>query len=269
MNKLFHLFLIIAFPQITNCQNLNGNWIGWSEKKITVGTPQSIKLELEQLTDTTFTGVLHLQYTKGKFEHTKISGFLNKKDSSFSLIEDSLISYNLGFFESVCLGKTKLKTRFTDTSIIMYGLWKDKSRALLRCPNLKMQYEKKLNNKITVTPNIRFNDVQKVIDLSRKYADSVRLELYDGGEVDNDSVNVILNDVSVLKNIRLNITPTNYYLNLNKNLEINKLTMQAINLGDIEPNTAFLVIIINKKRYAITLSSSFKKNGVVEFQFVD
>ena len=69
--------------------------------------------------------------------------------------------------------------------------------------------------------------------------------------------------------MRLNAQPQVFYLSLDKKIELNKLIFQAINLGDVEPNTAYMVITVNKNKYSINLSSSFKKNGVVEFQITD
>lgn len=268
MKKIFFC-LLICFINITGfSQNLNGEWKGVYETKHRLTKPETVKLEIAQLTDTTFTGVLHLQYKKGQFEHTKVSGFLNKKENTLLLIEDSTISYKLGPFFSICLGKTKLKIINTDSSIIMEGIWKDKSRALLKCPNLKDRYEKLLENK-KVIPETRYNDIQKVIDVSKKFADSIKLEIYDGGDIDNDSVNVFLNEKEIVKKVRLNGKPQVFYISLDKKVELNKLIFEAINLGEVEPNTAYMIITINTKQYSINLSSSFKKNGVVEFQFID
>ena len=268
MIKIIFFFFTCLFRLTAISQSLSGKWNGWSESKFLVTKPVTIKLELEQLTDSTFAGVLHLQYKKGKFEHTKVSGFLNKKNSTFLLTEDSTISYKLISFTSICLGKNRLKIRYSDSSIVMEGIWKDKSKALIRCPNIRDRYEKMFEN-IEKTKENRYNDVQKVIDVSKKFADSIKLELYDGGDIDNDSVNVFLNEIEVVKKLRLNSKPQVFYVNLNKEIEINKLIFQAINLGNIEPNTAYMLITVNKKEYSINLTSSFKKNGVVEFQFVD
>lgn len=251
------------------CQNLSGNWRGWSEKKTTTLNPSFINLELERMTDTTYTGVLHLNYKHNKFEHTRVSGFLNKKNSAFLLVEDSVISYDYGVFGGLCLGKNKLKALYTDSSILLIGIWSDKSRALLNCPNLNVRFEKSLKDHTIELSDNRIGDIQKVIDIHKADADSIKLELYDGGDIDNDSVNLFFNGEKVLNNIRLTANPITHYINLNKTLEINKLSLSAINLGEIPPNTAYLVITFKKRRYAITLSSNFSKDGVVEFQFVD
>jgi hypothetical protein len=269
LRRLYILFLIAILGLSSQAQQLSGTWRGWDEKKFGMTPPVSITLRIEQINDSLFTGVLDLKYTRGRYEHTKVSAKYNAKDSSFIMVEDSVISLKKSVFESTCLGKSTLKLVKTDTSLLLVGKWKDKSSGLFKCPKMNIGYEKKNTETVAVTKAERYNDIQRVVDLKRKNGDSVKIEIYDNAVVDNDSVNVYLNDKPIVTKMRLNATPQVVYFNLDKTKDVNFLKLEAINLGEVEPNTALVLITINKKEYSMTLSSSFQKNGVVQFQFTD
>jgi hypothetical protein len=266
MKKLV-VFIIVQMA-IFNlpAQNLNGVWKGWSEKKIIVAHPQTIQLELEEYNDSMFIGVLHLIYKQKLYEHIKVIAYLNKIDSTLTIIEDSLISYKKFISDEICLGKSKLKISPTDSSILLSGIWKDKKKGLFKCPDLKLTYEKMNNIQI---PNKRINDVQKVIDISKDIADSIKVEIFDSGVVDGDSISLYLNEKLIVQNLKLRETPYTVYINLDKEIEFNKLSLVAINLGNIPPNTGYLIITTKEKIYRINLSSTLLKTGIVEFQFTD
>jgi hypothetical protein len=119
--RFYILFLITILSWDSQAQQLSGTWRGWDEKKFGMTSPVSITLRLEQINDSLFTGVLDLKYTRGRYEHTKVSAKYNTKDSSFIMIEDSVISEKKGVFESTCLGKSTLKLVKTDSSLLLVG----------------------------------------------------------------------------------------------------------------------------------------------------
>lgn len=262
------LFCICSNAQI-NTASLNGSWKGKTVKAFGVTNPQKITLELEAINDTLLTGVLHLAYKRGGFEHTKVTAIYKSLDSSFLLIEDSTVQYKISFFESICLGKAHMNVKKTDSSLLLSGTWKDKNRGLFRCPNMSTSYEKALIKTPVNIMQDRISDIQKVIDLDKKETDSIRIDLYDDAVVDKDSVTVYLNDSIILKNKMLTASPITFYISLDKTIAFNKIKLFADNLGEISPNTACMVITTKLKKYTLTLSSNLEKNGVVEFALKD
>jgi hypothetical protein len=75
----------------------------------------------------------------------------------------------------------------------------------------------------------------------------IRLEFYDNGAVDGDSISVFLNNKLVLPASRLENTPLVLNITYDDNLPFNELSMFAESLGTIPPNTAVLVIYDGKK----------------------
>lgn len=94
----------------------------------------------------------------------------------------------------------------------------------------------------------------------------LRLEVYDNGTIDYDSVSLLLNDKLVLPKTMLSHHSVKLNIELDENLEFNELGMFAENLGLIPPNTAALIIHDGKKTYEITLNSDFTKNAIIQLK---
>ncbi len=93
---------------------------------------------------------------------------------------------------------------------------------------------------------------------------SIRLELYDNGQIDYDSVSLYLNDTLVLPKSMLTHNAINITLPLNDSLPFNELSMFAENLGLIPPNTAALILYDGKTRYEIMMSSDLSRNATIK-----
>lgn len=97
-------------------------------------------------------------------------------------------------------------------------------------------------------------------------SDSLKIDFYDNGEVDGDSVSVFLNDQLIAFNRILSTRSVHFDIVLDPSKEINEITMFADNLGRIPPNTALMIVSDSKKRYEIRLSSNLEKNASVKIR---
>ena len=96
--------------------------------------------------------------------------------------------------------------------------------------------------------------------------DSLKIDFYDNGEVDGDSISVFFNDQLLGANLRLSTKTVHLDIKLDPAKEINTLAMFANNLGAIAPNTALMLIYDGKKRYEVRLSSSLDKSAAVRIR---
>jgi hypothetical protein len=269
--SLFCLGLLLSktcFSQTD--QSLNGTWKGHSEYSIFVLNPTEIFLELEINNDMLISGIVHSYYTKGRYDHVKINGYINWKDSIFTIFDEKEISHNINTKAyDACFGTMTLKfTRF-DQSYQLKGKWKDNSKKLIRCPTLNIYFDKQiwiLNDVFEKESMLkRKTDIQDIIELSGDETDSIKLSLYDNGIIDNDTVSVFLNDSLLLDSKGLTQFPIESVISLDKKTKIHHLKLIAKNLGTIPPNTALLIITTRRNRYTITLSSDYLQNGSIEF----
>jgi hypothetical protein len=96
--------------------------------------------------------------------------------------------------------------------------------------------------------------------------DSIELRFYDNAQVDGDSITLFLNEKMIFTHIKL--TERSFIIKLAvKDLnDTNELTMVAENLGAIPPNTAYMVAIVEGKRYEVNLSSTEETSGMIRLK---
>ena len=92
----------------------------------------------------------------------------------------------------------------------------------------------------------------------------VKIELYDNGEVDGDSVSLLYNGKVLLAHKRLTQAPILIDIPVNYEEE-NELVMYADNLGTLPPNTALMIVRDGNKRYEVRITSDLKKSGTIKF----
>ena len=97
-------------------------------------------------------------------------------------------------------------------------------------------------------------------------SDSIRVSLYDNGEIDGDTVSVFLNGKPVMVHQGLTARAINLYLTLDNSKDVNEISLFAENLGRIPPNTALMVVTDGITRFEVFLSSSFTQNATVRIK---
>jgi len=116
----------------------------------------------------------------------------------------------------------------------------------------------------TVIPFDKRKDItMKEIEIE---SDSVRVSLYDNGDIDGDIVSLYFNKLPLVTNQELNDRGLNMYVTLDSTIEVNEITMFAENLGKIPPNTALMVITDGVNRYEVFMSSSLSQNSTVKLR---
>jgi hypothetical protein len=95
-------------------------------------------------------------------------------------------------------------------------------------------------------------------------SDSLVLNLYDNGEVDGDTVSVILNGKTIIsrQGLTANAITKTVYLTPDLGDSI-QLIMYAENLGSIPPNTGLLILQDGNDRYEIRFAGDMQKNSAI------
>lgn len=96
--------------------------------------------------------------------------------------------------------------------------------------------------------------------------DSLRLLLYDNGEIDNDTVTVFLNGKIIIDRLGLKVKPYEKIIAINNKDSIQSIELMANNLGSIPPNTAYLTIWAGKEKYELRVSSDFTVNARIDIR---
>ncbi len=110
----------------------------------------------------------------------------------------------------------------------------------------------------------RENKLVNTIEVDEK---EVRIDFYDNGEIDNDTISVYDNNKSIVNQGRLSYTPITLNLTFSNENKVHEIITVAENLGDIPPNTALMVITYGKKRYEVFITSDEKRNAKVVLEY--
>ena len=91
----------------------------------------------------------------------------------------------------------------------------------------------------------------------------VRIDLYDNGQIDGDTVTVYHNNALIVAGARLSQKPITFRLAVDPAQPHHELVMVADNLGAIPPNTSLMIVTTKEKKYQVFISSSEQKNAKV------
>lgn len=134
----------------------------------------------------------------------------------------------------------------------------------------------KIINEDSITPAVlhvdsgiikKENRISKLVKTIYTKQDSVKLIIYDDGEIDGDIVSVFDNNKIVVNKLLLASKP--YQINLSFTALNNTHTIELVaeNLGSIPPNTAYMLIIAGSERYEIKASSDLTSNAKIIIQY--
>lgn len=93
--------------------------------------------------------------------------------------------------------------------------------------------------------------------------DSIELRFYDNAEIDGDSISLFLNDQLIFEHIRLTAEAYTIKIPVSDLKESNELVMVAENLGEIPPNTSYMIAMVGIKRYDAMLKSTEETSAVI------
>lgn len=134
---------------------------------------------------------------------------------------------------------------------------------------LPSQKEKVVIKAPAIAPPVisqRETDVQSLIEIATADKDSIKVEVYDNGDIDGDSVSVYEEHLLRINKKMITAKPITFYVSLDKKTNpISHLRLVAESLGSIPPCTALMIITTKSRRYEVRLSSNFSKNATVEF----
>ena len=96
--------------------------------------------------------------------------------------------------------------------------------------------------------------------------DSLLLTLYDNGEVDGDTVTVLMNGNIIFSKVGLTTKANSKTIYIASDMDSVKLVMYAESLGEIPPNTGLMVVTDGEKRYDVRFSADLKTNSAIVFR---
>jgi hypothetical protein len=93
----------------------------------------------------------------------------------------------------------------------------------------------------------------------------IRVDLYDNGQIDGDTVSIYHNNKLILSRVRISEKALSFNIAIDHNNPHHELVMVANNLGSIPPNTSLMYVTVGSKRHEVFISSTEKQNAKVVF----
>ncbi len=139
---------------------------------------------------------------------------------------------------------------------------------------VKKEEEKKFNPAATTPPVIKISSAAAFVQERKTVApqvvsfksDSLQLALYDNGEIDGDTVSVLLNGEVFMAKQGLKASAIKKTIYVQPGSEEITLVLYAENLGKYPPNTGLLVVTDGNEKYQIRFSADLQQNAAVVFR---
>ena len=301
MRFLLAILLLLPWPGWTlRAQDLTGQWTGSATNNLS-DKKQKLVLTIAS-GDSSFGGVLHWYVPETHtIRHLVVSGRYYGKDSILSIREDSVrgdrtmapwaevdaADGRAGSGDRTEAGPARGARSFyilyykrIGHKEVLEGNWKDPSgndqkggglvirlekKAPPFIPVVTITHKKKDSTQIKQYEALLTRQTFTAATIPIRGLDSVKIELYDNGEIDGDSVSLYLNGELLIGHLKLTASPKTLLLPIDRSLPVNKLVLFAENLGRLPPNTALMEITVNGKIYNLFMSTDYKKNAMVEF----
>ena len=277
------LLLWFGKENALRAQDLTGQWTGSAIDDAHEGR-QKIVLSLSS-GDSSIGGVLHWYIPETHtIRHILISGRYYGRDSILTIREDSASSGAIGA-ERIGMPRPPgffiLYFKRVNHKDILEGHWSVSVGGSTRQEGMNIRLEKKAPPFIPVILPKKNKDsalarqldsllsrqsvVAATIPVPPQGTDSVRISLYDNGEIDGDSVSLYLNNELLLQHVKLTAEAKTIIIAIDKSLPVNRLVLFAENMGKLPPNTALMEVTFHGKTYDLFLSTDYKRNAAVEF----
>jgi hypothetical protein len=234
-------------------------WVGRDSNMTLAGTFQTRSLDMRALNENAFKGIIRLKKTRA-FAQTNLTAKLKEMD----LMKD------LSFMKPAAK-KTEDKTVSTKTPKEPTKESKTKSSetvspASVKTKNISQPKENQKQEKATVVAapaaDVTSREVEVIQTVVFK-SDSLVISLYDNGEIDGDTVSVVLNGKIIIAKQGLTAKPVTIAVQTSGLGDSVQLVMYAENLGRIPPNSGLLILQDGIERYRIRFTGDLQTNSAI------
>jgi hypothetical protein len=253
VKRICLLFIVVLQLNAVFAQELNGLWKGTLTQE-PGGCFSTYNLELQiKITDNKVSGLCYHYSDTRNYVKKSFEGLYHPNTRSITINEKELLAFQIPSDCTPCV-KTYDLWYSNNRKETLSGDWSGfvlDSRAACQPGHIVL-------NRIQESA---FEGIQEIlIDTG-----NIRLDFYDNGEIDDDSISVLVNNQTILSNQKLNARPVTLTVRMENDKQMQEVVMKAENSGRIPPNTALLIVTAGKKRYKLYLTSTDKRNAAVRF----
>jgi hypothetical protein len=273
------LAILLILSCIGRGEDLNGIWKGTLTQGPGGCYPQYF-LELQiNFSGDRLTGKAYDYYDKTHFVKMSFTGRYNPQTHRLVIIENQVIQADIPGECEACIKTYDLNYSKNGEQEELNGDWKGTySSKRLVCPPGQIRLKRAVSSDfpIDIDQSDTLIALQKTLHLQPRpptlvntiilHGADVKIELYDDGVIDGDSVTVFINNKLLLYHQMLTDRPLTIHFNAFPNTEY-ELVMYADNLGTIPPNTALLMVTSGDEKYKAFMSSSEQQSATIRFVY--
>ncbi|MBS1597614.1 MAG: hypothetical protein JST75_05280 [Bacteroidetes bacterium] len=278
--RFFYLSILIFFlPILLSAEDLDGIWKGTMTQEPGGCYPQYfIELQLN-FSNNQITGKAYDYYDTGKFVKLSFTGEYNPQTHRVILTENKVLQSQIPDYCIPCIKTYDLVYSKQEKDELLSGEWQGHvDGSLTACPPGKIFLKKTQNSDFVrdIEQNDTLETIQRSIHLMPREKEivktvivespKIKIQLYDNGEIDNDTITVFINNKLLLYRQRLTDKPLVIDFTAFPDTDY-ELVMYADNLGSIPPNTALMIFTVGRKKFEAFLSSSEQKSATVKFRY--
>ena len=270
------LLIVTLFPLLTNAQqqDVTGRWTGLLKQD---GKAWSYVMTAEiRQTGQDISGMVKCIAPDGTYSLISIEG---KKDGNKILFTDRAVMDETISTPQLrlCIKNYEGELNFSDNKVTIAGSWQNNGMKSFSngryfdgnftcLPGFfSLERTAEPGDAVVQAGGNAASFLDRKIEVQKRFlvsADSLYLQFYDNGTVDNDTISVFLNKQPVVNKQRLTAAALRVPIKLEAGKD-NEIIMFAENVGTIPPNTALLVFFDKEKRFEVIIDSDNGKNGTI------
>lgn len=262
------LFIIALISMLhSGAQNINGIWKGRLVME-PGGCFPVYNMELQiSATGNKITGTSYHFSDTSNYVKENFEGVYIPDSNIIRISETGVATFHIPADCIPCIKKYELSFHKGGNEEQLRGSWTGKTMdGKTACPPgtivltriVKSAFEPKLPPTLTNRSNELVREIK--VDTG-----TIRLDFYDNGQIDGDTISVYVNNMPVVSNQMLKAKPITVNIKIDLKRTQQEVIMVGENLGTIPPNTALMIVNAGEKRYQLYLTSDEKKNALVRF----
>src|SRR5687768_6385177 len=263
-------FSVFFLAVITgHAQDINGVWKGKLVMEPGGCFPvYNIEMQL-QVAGTKITGVSYHFSDTSNFVKESFEGNFRQDSNSISISEIGVTTFRVPGDCIPCIKKYFLSYHKGGTEEQLRGSWSGKTMdGKTACPPgtiVLQRFDKSsFKQELRLPPSLTKRKAELVKEI-KVDTGMIRIDFYDNGQIDGDTISVYVNNMPVVSNKRLASKPVSVSVKIDLKRTEQEVIMVGENLGAIPPNTALMIINAGEKRYQLYLTSDEQKNAMVRF----
>lgn len=261
----FATLLLSVFPALA--QDINGIWRGKLVMEPGGCFPvYNIELQLN-VSGSKISGVSYHYSDTTNYVKETFTGTFKSDSNNISISEIGVTTFKIPADCIPCIKKYALSFHKGGNEEQLRGSWTGKTMDnKSNCPPGTIVLTR--FTKSDFKPNLPPTYIERKAELVREIkvdTGTIRLDFYDNGMIDGDTISVYVNDMPVVSRKLLSAKPVSTSIKVDFQRTIQEVVMVGENMGTIPPNTALMIINAGDKRYQLYLTSDDRKNALVRF----